>query len=274
MYSVKRFEKAIDKGEIFTVYQPKVDLVSGDLLGVEALARWAHAQDGVIYPDEFIDLAVYSGKINKLARVIIRQAFKELRQWEAAGLELGLSLNVSMYNLVSDEFSGFLEQELKEFAVTPEAVTLEVKEAGLISDYDEAVNVISQVRSMGVRIAIDDFGSSGSTLMQLRELPIDEVKIERSFVTGAHSDPRLKALCEACINLATDLDLDLVASGIEDLEDYRFLVNAGCTLGQGYYISRPVRPGLIEGWLTVWRRDFARISRQLKEAEPMLAMID
>jgi len=261
MYSVKRFEKAIDKGEIFTVYQ-------------EALARWAHEQDGVIYPEDFIDLAVYSGKINKLARVIIRQAFRDLRQWEAAGLEMGLSLNVSMYNLVSDEFPVFLQQELEAFDITPEAVTLEVKEAGLLNDYAEAVNVINQVRSMGVRIAIDDFGASGSTLIQLRDMSIDEVKIDRSFVSGAHSDPRLKALCEACINLATDLDLDLVAGGIEDLDDYRFLVNAGCTLGQGYYISRPVRPGLVEGWLTVWRRDFARITRQLREAEPALAMID
>ena len=263
MYNIRELEKAIDRGEIFTVYQPKVDLISGDVVGLEVLARWAHEKDGILNPDVFIDLAENSGKIDELAMSIIGSALDDRDQWLSSGEQVCLALNVSMQNLISSSFGEFIEGEIDKRNITQNEIILEVKESGLIEDYAEVREVITRLRAKKISISIDDFGAAGGSFVQLKEIPFDEIKIDRKFVQGAHSNPTLQVICESGIRIASQSNARLVAEGIEDIDDWRYLKESGCKIGQGFFIGKPFRSSLFKDWRTLWKRQFRTIEREL-----------
>lgn len=255
--SVKRYEaddvaRAIRHGELVSHYQPKVVIATGEVVGVETLVRWHHPDDGVVFPDQFVPVAEEHDLIGELTRAVLKGALAQAKAWRDGGLALSVAVNVSMDDLATLDFADFVVAEAAAVGVPPQSVTLEVTESRLIQSLTTALDVLTRLRLKRFRLAIDDFGTGHSSLVQLRDLPFDELKIDRSFTHRAGQDSRLRAIFDASLNLARQLGIEVVAEGVEDAGDWGFLRTTGCHVGQGYYIARPMPAEAIRGWLRGW----------------------
>jgi diguanylate cyclase (GGDEF)-like protein len=223
-------------------YQPKLNSQTGELVQVEALVRWIHPELGFISPEEFIFLAEQSGQIHDLTAHILQRVASDARRWHDEGVDAGVAINLSAMDLtwpaliqhISDTFEGW-HHDL-------ERVTLEVTESALMEDPDEAMATLNRLRDLGVTLSVDDFGTGYSSLSQLRKLPVQELKIDKSFVLKLDSEPQDQLIVRSTIDMAHGLGLKVVAEGIENLEAWQLLQTWGCNLGQGFYLSRPVAP--------------------------------
>ncbi|NGZ86312.1 EAL domain-containing response regulator [Duganella aceris] len=252
-YTKEELAAALRDGQLMNYYQPKVSIASGRMVGVEALVRWQHPRDGIVYPDNFIPLAEESGLIDQLTRVVFSSAMKHARTWHEGGLDLSMSVNVSMDNLHSLGFVDFIVAEAAAAEVAPRKIILEVTESRLMQDLRTPLEVLARLRLRRFRLSVDDFGTGYSSLVQLRDIPFDELKIDRSFVHGAGEDPTKRAICSASIGLARQMGLDAVAEGVEDSADWRFLQAIGCDLAQGYFIARPMPADAVLAWAAHWQ---------------------
>ena len=259
---------AIEQRQLFLHYQPKIDLANGELVGVESLVRWRHPVHGLIMPDEFIPLAEQSGLIGDLSMYVLRLSLEQQRRWASEGLDIGVAVNLSVRNLLDLDLSRAVEQMLRDHDVPSSRLTLEITESGIMGDPGRAVRVLEELASLGIRLSVDDFGTGQSSLAYLRELPVHEVKIDRRFVKAMASDASDEAIARSIIDLGRNLNLDVVAEGIEDEASYRRLRELGCAKGQGYYMSRPMPAEDYPAWLSgdaAYRsvhRDSARMLRQ------------
>ena len=261
-YGPDELRQAIAAGEIIGFCQPKVSMVSGALAGVEILARWQHAEDGLVFPDQFIDVAEASGLIDELTRAVLRNALAQARRWRDAGLECRVSVNLSVDNLGNPEFADFVVSALAQAGVPPSGLVLEVTERRLMGDVRSALDVLARLRLKRIDLSIDDFGTGHSSLAQLRDLPFNELKIDRGFVHGACRDAQLAAILVASLDMAKNLGMHSVAEGIEDVEDWNFLRQCGCEIAQGYFIARPMPMVALADWLPEWeqrRRDMGLV---------------
>lgn len=232
--------RAIERDELYLVYQPLVLLESGRIFGVEALARWTHPQRGQLSPDGFIPVAEDSGLIVPLGDWVIRTACRQAREWQDAGFELQVAVNVSPRQLVESNLVSVVRDAVTEFGVSPANLCLEIIESAAVS---AGIAPLEELNAIGVGLAIDDFGTGFSSLDQIRRLPpVDTLKIDRSFVEDLGRRPAANAIIGAVVGMANALNLDVVAEGIERKDQLEALQAMGCKLGQGFYFSRPTSP--------------------------------
>lgn len=248
---------ALANGELINHYQPKVDVTTGRVIGVEALVRWLHPRHGMLLPDSFVALAEEHGLIDGLTRNVFSAALAQARRWADAGLDLRMAVNVSMNNLDSLDFLAYITAEAARFCIAPHNIILEVTESRLMQDVRAPLEILTRLRLRRFCLSIDDFGTGHSSFARLRDIPFDELKIDRGFVHGAGADPTVRAVFEASLGVARQLGLDVVAEGVEDDADWRFLVETGCKLAQGYHIGRPMSASALPAWMAQWQ------SRQL-----------
>jgi diguanylate cyclase (GGDEF)-like protein len=235
--------RALERGELVLYYQPVVELASGEVKGVEALIRWLHPEKGLVPPGMFIAVAESSGLIVTIGEWVLRQACQDLQNWEAAGLPaLRMSVNVSARQLSHPGFEAMVTKVLDDCRTDPGRVTLEITESMLIHDTAGKADILARLRVLGITIALDDFGTGYSSLSTIRDMPIDVLKIDKSFIDHIVPSPEAARLTQTIVRLADDLGLATVAEGVETAEQVEVLRLLGCQLVQGYYFSRPV-PG-------------------------------
>lgn len=252
LYSVNEISQAIDQDQLINYYQPKVAVHSGAWVGVETLVRWQHPQDGLVYPDQFIPVAEANGIIREITRSVIRHALAQSRIWRDAGLDLSVAINVSMDDLSDMAFADYVIEQTTLNHVPPQSIVLEVTEGLLMKDFTTALQVLARLRLKRFRLSIDDFGTGHSSLAQLRDFPFDELKIDRSFTHQAGTDERLRAIFAGSLDLAKQLHMEVVAEGVEDEQDWAFLLTTETDIAQGYHVSRPLSPEQLELWYQQW----------------------
>ena len=235
-------------------YQPKVNLRSAALAGVEALVRWNHPDHGLIYPDHFISAAEDCGAIDALTDWVLREGMAQLTRWHSQGLALRVALNVSMENLRSPGFVQRVGELARQTGVSPRDVTLEVTESRLMSPSPTPLESLVRLRMQRFGLSIDDFGTGHSTLAQLRDVPFTELKIDRSFVCGARHNQITRPMLEGSIAIAKGLGMASVAEGVETEDDWQLLRELGCDLAQGYFIGRPMAAQRLQEWASDWQR--------------------
>jgi diguanylate cyclase (GGDEF)-like protein len=240
--------RGIDREELFLQYQPKVDLQTGGIAGVEALVRWDHPERGLLPPDSFIPLAENSGLIGPLTDFVLCAALAQGRAWIQAGRPTTVAVNLSARNLLDETMPSRISDLLEQSGLPAELLVLEVTESAIMLDPAKGQRLLNQLAALGVRIAIDDFGTGYTSLGQLQYLPVHELKIDRSFVKTLEHDPRSAHIVRNIINLGHDLGLVIVAEGIEDQRTMDLLTRFGCDIGQGYYLSLPVAPEAFDEW--------------------------
>jgi diguanylate cyclase (GGDEF)-like protein len=234
---------AIETGELRLYFQPKVDARNGSIVGAEALVRWQHPDRGLITPDRFIGLAEDTGLIGPLTDWVLDAACRSLRLWSDAGLRaIALSVNLAASSLADSRLPDQLDLLMQRYGLSPASLLLEMTETMVMRDVRSVVVVLDRLRARGFGLSLDDFGTGYSSLSHLKRLPIDELKIDRSFITDVALGRRDGALAAAVITLGSELGLQVVAEGVETAEQSAFLLGRGCRLQQGYLFSRPV-PG-------------------------------
>lgn len=248
---------ALEGNQLELYFQPKVNMRSGMVVGAEGLLRWHHPSHGFVMPEQFIPLAEQTGLIKPLTRWVIERAVQELAGWHRQQIWIGVSVNISARNLREGNFGDYLAQIMQRYQVEPEWLTLEVTETAMMEDRDAALRVLTNLHSSGVRIAVDDFGVGYSSLAYLNQLPISELKIDKSFIFDMDRKGGEDVIVRTTINMAHDLRLQAVAEGVESEIVYNRLRAFGCDLVQGYHVSRPLPPKAFLQWLDNggWRVD-------------------
>ena len=251
---------AIAGGQLILHFQPKVDLGSGAVRGVEALVRWQHPERGLLYPDAFLSMVEESGLMRQLTQDVLEQALDQAARWQQQGRQLTVAVNLSASSLMDAHLPEQVLAMLAARGLPTSSLQLEITEEFLMADRDRARAVLTRLRRSGIQIAVDDFGTGYSSLAYLRDLPVDELKLDRSFITPMADDPRAAALVASTIGLAHSLGLRMVAEGVEDQTTYDELRRLGCDEAQGYHLSRPVPAAELTAWLPR-QRGAARLSR-------------
>ena len=241
--------RGLDTGQVVMHMHPQAGLAGGGLVSFEALARWTHPTRGLIMPDDFIPLAEQTGLITQLTQVALAQALTACHAWQSHRPGVGVAVNLSPRQLLDADLPGSVATLLKLHQVAPHLLTLEITETSLLSDSVAASQALRQLRELGVRLSIDDFGTGYSALAYLQRLPIDELKIDKSFVMAMTTDASARAIVQAIIDLAHTLGLSVVAEGVEDEAARALLVGFGCDVMQGYLLSRPLPPTDVADWL-------------------------
>jgi diguanylate cyclase (GGDEF)-like protein len=233
--------KAIENEEFLVYYQPQIEASDGSIIGMEALVRWNHPQNGLISPVEFIPLAEETGFIIEIDKFVMQDAMKQVLKWRNEGLYRGkLSLNLSMVMLDCDTFIAQFPKLLQEIGFNPAWLELEITEGHIMKNPQKAVNTLNEIRRLGIAISIDDFGTGYSSLAYLKKLPVSKLKIDKSFVDGLPLDEDDSAITRTIIDLAKNLKLDLIAEGVENAEQRDFLLQNSCSKIQGYFYSKPL----------------------------------
>jgi diguanylate cyclase (GGDEF)-like protein len=235
-----QLRRGIERGELVVHYQPKVPLTDGGACGVEALVRWDHPQLGSLGPDAFIPISEHTGLIKGVTERVLDATLRQCRAWRARGLDIRFSVNISTRTLLDHDLPATIRLLLDRYQVPASSLQLEITESRFVADLGRARSVLHELRAMGVTIAIDDFGTGFSSLAQLQQLPVDEIKIDRSFVMRMESDHDDAVLVRSIIELGHNLGLHVTAEGVETPAADRILREMGCDFAQGYYVSRPV----------------------------------
>jgi len=245
---------AIANGDIHVHYQPKVDMRTGIVRGVEALARWQRPETGFVRPDHFVALAEREGLIHELTMSVAAQAFAQAAHWNSHGLKLSMAINLSPRVLdrpsLVEDISGLLQASLLQAG----QVVLEITENSVVDCMGAALGVLARLRLKGFGLSIDDYGTGFSSMQQLARIPFTELKIDRSFVHGAHQRTNLRVILQSALDMARQLELTTVAEGVETLEDWRLLQESGCNISQGYLIAKPMPPQEMLGWIKSHQR--------------------
>jgi EAL domain-containing protein (putative c-di-GMP-specific phosphodiesterase class I) len=246
---VGELRSVIDREGLQLHYQPKVDMATGRVLGVEALVRWPHPVEGMIPPDEFVPIAERTGLIGPMTDFVLRTALTDCRHWHDAGHHLSVAVNLSARSLLDADLVDDIARALTVSSVDPSKLTLEITETSVMSDAEYAMRVLNRLSAMGLTLAIDDFGTGYSSLSYLKRLPVNEVKIDKSFVLNMQEDENDAVIVRSIIDLARNLGLRVVAEGVETTDAWEALRGMGCDIAQGYYISRPLPADQFGAWL-------------------------
>ena len=247
--TVDELRTAITNGQLVLHYQPKIDLANGTVHSVEALVRWDHPTRGLLYPDAFLALVEVSGLMRAMTRLVLELALDQAAVWQGRGQHLTIAVNLSASSLVDADLPEEIFALLAARGVPPAALQLEITEEFLMAHRDRARSILTRLRDGGIQISVDDFGTGYSSLSYLRDLPIDELKLDRSFVFPMVDDARAAALVASTIGLAHSLGLRMVAEGVETEVAYTELRRLGCDQAQGFWMSRPVPPAELDHWL-------------------------
>jgi diguanylate cyclase (GGDEF)-like protein len=246
---VTQFQAAIADGQLSVAFQPKVALQTRRLVGVEALVRWQHPEFGALVPDEFVSVVETTGLVDALTSFVLDRSLAKCRDWLDRGLRLGVAVNLSVRSLADEGFPDRVAQALERHDVPPSLLTFELTESAVMEDPERALPVLRHLHRLGIVLAVDDFGTGYSSLAYLRRLPVDEVKIDKSFVLGMGTDLSDLAVVRAIVDLGHSLDLVVVAEGVEEDAVRDQLAEMGCDVAQGYLVSRPLAEERFEAWL-------------------------
>jgi diguanylate cyclase (GGDEF)-like protein len=240
--------RAIANSELLVDYQPQCDPATGELLGVEALARWHHPERGLLMPDEFIPLAEHTGLVRQLSRHVLDSALQQCRKWELSGRSLTVAVNISSRDLLDERFPEEVKTQLTRWKVDPSLLELELSERSALTDLPRARAHLAELQHLGVGLVIDDFGAGHSSLAYFRRLPVDALKIDRSLVMRLPGSEPDAAIVRSTILLAHALGLRVTAAGVETADCNRALADLGCDAVQGFHFGRGMRPEAIEHW--------------------------
>ena len=252
-YSVEEVKNAVENDQLVNHYQPKVSLKTGEVIGVECLSRWQHPADGLVLPDRFISVAEKGGAIEALTRSTFTRAMSEIRALEDGGFPVQVAINLAAATLSSLDFADFAAATAQQASVRPHNVVLEVTESQLIKDLRAPLEVLTRLRLMRFTLSIDDFGTGYSSLSQLQTIPFDELKIDQTFVHRASEDATARAIYDASLGLAKQLNMTTVAEGVETQADWDLVQSTGCDEAQGYFIARPMSAQDLGIWRDEWR---------------------
>jgi predicted signal transduction protein with EAL and GGDEF domain len=242
-----------DDDQLFLQFQPLVSLRNRSLAGVEALVRWQHPQRGLVPPMDFVPFAEKTGLVQPLTKWVLASALKQSAAWHRGGHAIPVSVNISMRDLVDTGFPELVSKLLRDAGAEPSWVRLEITESVIMSKPEQAISTLTQLRKLGVRLAVDDFGTGYSSLAYLDRLPVDEIKIDKSFVSAMAGAVSRTNIVRASIDLGHSLRLESVAEGVEDARTWEVLAALGCDLAQGYFISKPLLAGEVLPWLAGWK---------------------
>jgi diguanylate cyclase (GGDEF)-like protein len=246
---IGELRRAMDETELVLYYQPKIDLRTGTVTGVEALARWHHPERGLLSPDEFIPLAERSNLLRPMTLYLLDSALRQCNAWRTRGAEVSVAVNLSMQNLIDLRLPNDLARLLTSWRLPPGSLELEITESTIMADHRRAMTILSRLNKMGVALTVDDFGTGYSSLAYLQSLPVSSIKIDKSFVMQMAEDPGNATIVQSTIDLGHNLGLKVVAEGVEDVDSYNKLVALGCDFAQGYFLSRPLSPEKATVWL-------------------------
>ena len=240
--------RAFDSGELHVHYQPKISLGTRELVGVECLARWRHPTHGDVPPDDFVPVAEHTGQLGRLTEFVLRDGLQRLREWEDQGFVLTTAVNLSPRTLVDSDFPTMVGRLLNEYSIPANRLTFEITEDGMVGG-GKNTDTLRRLRELGVRLAVDDFGKGYSSLSYLRQLPAQEIKIDRSFVQGMATDEGDHAIVRAIVDLARHFRMKVVAEGVESEMTLSLLSDIGCDIAQGFYFSRPLSADRFATWI-------------------------
>ena len=264
--------QAITRGDLTVYLQPKADLRTGEVSAVEALVRWEHPERGTLLPDVFIPAAERSDLIRPLTLSVLGAAIEACATWRRGGLDIGVAVNVSARSLIDHGLPDDIAALLHHHEVPPSLLTIELTESSVMTDPGRTIELLTRLHDMGVRLSVDDFGTGYSSLSYLKRLPVDEVKIDRGFVTDMRHNADDAVIVRSIIDLGANLSLSVVAEGVEDGETWDALGEFGCDYAQGYHISRPVPLERFDVWLDGYeaarRRSAAHVPRGSRTPGP------
>ncbi|MGA2084373.1 MAG: GGDEF domain-containing phosphodiesterase [Terracidiphilus sp.] len=271
-------QKGLDLGQFSVFYQPKVDLAMGQVLGAEALIRWSHPVRGAMTPGEFIPVAERSGLIDHIFDYVLRATLKEMQWWSSLGLSLPIiSINASVANMRRDDFVDSVRGILEEIPIKPAQLELEVTESVLFDDEELFAVRVRQLKEIGVRIAIDDFGTRYTGFNVLKELPFDTMKIDKCFIRGIDRSQDMLVLCKTIVAMARQLKLHIVAEGIEEPGELEVMQKIGCDAGQGFLLQRPVSADEFTVFLRKWPEQSSKFgfatARDLRDIDPLYGIV-
>ena len=249
MQLVNELRSSIDDEHLTLHYQPEIDIGSGRAVRVEALLRWNRADGTQLLPDEFLPLVAASETIDRISRWVLDKAIGDCRQWHDLGLEVGVSVNLSVYNLRDRQLPAFIETTLRQRGIAPRQLTIEITESGILNEAVMAAGTFQALREIGVGLSIDDFGTGYSSLVHLKHLPFTELKIDRTFTDEMLTNEEDAAIVRSTIDLGHELGRSIVAEGVESQEVLDQLRRYGCDCAQGYFISRPLEKSALLDWL-------------------------
>jgi diguanylate cyclase len=249
LQTIEDLRTAIEEDQLVLHYQPKVHASDGAVAGVEALVRWRHPAQGMLYPDTFLPLAEQTGLMRALTSTVLRAALEQAARWRQADLPVSVAVNLSVANLIDTNLPLEVGGLLTSFGLPGDALELEITESTLMVDPVRSQDILDALRALGVRIAVDDYGTGYSSLAYLQRLAVDELKLDKSFILPMLEDQGAAAIVRTTIDLAHSLGLSMVAEGVETEVHLRELARLGCDLAQGYYLSRPVPADDLTPWL-------------------------
>ncbi len=245
----EQLRAALDTDQLDNHYQPKLDLHTGRVTGVEALVRWRHPERGLLAPNAFLPLAEQAGLMRRLALLVLERAVADLRDWRDAGHALSTAVNLPISNLQDAALPEQVQLLLETYDVPPDALVLEITEDVLMADAARTQQVMAGLRRLGVRLSVDDYGTGYSSLAYLRALPVDELKLDRSFVSSLTTDAKAAAIVRSTLQLSRDLGMTMVVEGVEDAAALAALRAWNCDVAQGFHIARPMPAADLLPWL-------------------------
>jgi diguanylate cyclase (GGDEF)-like protein len=249
LVAIEQLREGVGRGELVCYFQPQVAMRSRQVCGAEALVRWDHPNRGLLAPGEFLVLAEQTGLMGHVSRTVLDYALAECRRWHDGGYTIPVAVNLSVSDLLDGALPDVVAGLLRAHGLGPGALVLEITEDAIMVDPGRVTAVVYQLRALGVGLSVDDYGTGYSTLSYLRDLPVHELKLDRSFVTGISESPKDQAIVKATVSLARSLGLRLVAEGVETRSDWDYLRRLGVPVAQGYAVSEPRCPGDFAAWL-------------------------
>lgn len=249
---MSELRQAVEHDQLTLFYQPKLDLATSTVKYVEALVRWEHPTRGFVAPDQFIPFAEQTGYIKVISQWVADKAIGQIAVWEAAGIHLAVSVNVSARELIQSTLPDTFDALLKKHGVSPDMLWIEITESAIMDDPNHAIETLDRLHALGIHLAVDDFGTGYSSLSYLKRMPIDELKIDKSFVIGMADHKDDETIVRSTIDLAHNMGLKVVAEGVESEEVLMRLRELRCDLVQGYFLTRPLPPQKLEAWLEDW----------------------
>jgi diguanylate cyclase (GGDEF)-like protein len=235
-----QLRRALARDELVLYFQPQIDLSSGVIVGAEALIRWQHPDEGLLTPNAFVSIAEERGLIHEISRWVISRGCQQLGQWQSQGFQLTVALNVSARDFSYDDFTDDIASIIELSDVDPGGLELELTESGIMENADSVLEALNEIRDMGINLSVDDFGTGYSSFSYLKYLPINKLKIDRSFIHDLESDSGDATIVSAVIDVGKNFGLRVVAEGVESAVQEQLLQNLGCDLAQGYHFSRPL----------------------------------
>ncbi len=249
---ISEIKLAVEQNQLSLFVQPKIDFLTGKVLAVEALVRWDHPERGLLYPDMFIPFAEQTGHISKISHWMLSEASRYAALWKKEGLNITLAVNLSARDLIDTELPNKLKEILIKHELSADSLSLEITESSIMDDPERALETVERIAKMGISLSIDDFGTGYSSLAYLKRLPVNELKIDKSFVMNLEHDHNDATIVKSTIELGHNLGLKVVAEGIENKRSWDILKSMGCDYGQGYLMSKPMNANQMIEWIKQW----------------------